>query len=475
CSAPADWSPARPLQGSSDKAVIADNPKNPPPDKSTQGLPFCPHPRKEACLSTVTTMHEPQMFLGAKGWHQERCQNLSQGSGLEHHKEPGNRQHETGQQNVPPDREHLCNPGDLELPGERQQSQQKSVDLEAEMKGGSSSRYVDLPGTGKIAVSSELLVFRSTAGVNVRMLTSGILVHLISNLSLDNPFMEVEASEYNSSSEILNNSISPRDLQLPESTVDLSGTKNDGLWSNSLSLYGSCQSFVESIEESCSVTAPLKELHEHVVSSEPASENASEEAICQSEMVAEGQTAIQELSGKMDPKSYRCSEPALMGPICVVKTEKLISTSPGAGGEELENVSVRGPGDSVSTDGKRSLSQGVKENSATILTSAEAFTQLYYLNLRCRNITQLLADENTSVRRTEATESLDLPQRAWTQRNICSEATRPLLEFGSSPFNLPPLVFPYSRHEALGALHPVGRNANLALLVLLAKNILVPT
>ena len=73
--------------------------------------------------------------------------------------------------------------------------------------------------------------------------------------------------------------------------------------SSLISLCGSCQPSVESSEESCSsLTAALKELHELlVISSKPASENASEDVICQSETVTEGHTDIKDLSERWSP------------------------------------------------------------------------------------------------------------------------------------------------------------------------------
>ena len=83
--------------------------------------------------------------------------------------------------------------------------------------------------------------------------------------------------------------------------------------------------------------------------------------------------------------------------------------------------------------------------------------------------------------------------RPETRENVCSEAAGPLLEFepptshpSSSPSFLAPLIFPaadidwilhagFTLQEALGALHRVGGNADLALLVLLGKNTVVPT
>ena len=83
--------------------------------------------------------------------------------------------------------------------------------------------------------------------------------------------------------------------------------------------------------------------------------------------------------------------------------------------------------------------------------------------------------------------------RPEAREHVCPEAAGPLLGFepstshpSPSPSFLAPLIFPaadidrilragFTLQEALGALHRVGGNADLALLVLLAKNIVVPT
>ena len=63
---------------------------------------------------------------------------------------------------------------------------------------------------------------------------------------------------------------------------------------------------MESTEESClSITAALKEVHEFLVfCSKPASESTSEDVICQSETVTEGQTGIKNLSERWSPSEH---------------------------------------------------------------------------------------------------------------------------------------------------------------------------
>uniref|UniRef100_F7GNT7 Regulator of solute carriers 1 n=1 Tax=Macaca mulatta TaxID=9544 RepID=F7GNT7_MACMU len=532
--APTDQSPAIPMQNSSEETTVAGNLEK-SAERSTQGLKFHLHTRQEASLSvTSTRMHEPQMFLGEKDWHPEN-HNLSQVSDPQQHEQAGNEQYEVAQQKASHDQEYLCNIGDLELPEERQQNQHKIVDLEATMKGNGLPQNVDLPSTKKsippsgcsgcsnsetlmeidIAEQSLVTVLNSTGRQNANVKNIGAL-----DLTLDNPLMEVETSKCNPSSEILNDSISTQDLQSPETNVEISGTNKEyGHCSSSPSLCGSCQPSVESAEESCSsIAAALKELHELlVVSSKPASENTSEEVICQSETIAEGQTSIKDLSERWTQNEHltgteQCPQVSFHQTVSVsMKTEKLTVTSSDTGIEAVESGNFRSLGDGLSTDeeGVPKSRESINKNSSVTVTSAKTSNQLH-CTLGVEISPKLLAGEEDALNQTsEQTKSLssnfilvkDLGQgiqnsvtdRPETTENVCPEASRLLLEYepptshpSSSPAILPPLIFPaadidrilragFTLQEALGALHRVGGNADLALLVLLAKNIVVPT
>ncbi|XP_044770323.1 regulatory solute carrier protein family 1 member 1 isoform X2 [Neomonachus schauinslandi] len=534
-SAPADQSPAIPLQNSSEEAIVADNMEK-SAERSTQGLRSHLHTRQQASVSVTTTrMQEPPGFLGEKGWRPEN-QNLHQVNGLQQHKEPGNEQHGVEQQKALNDREHLCNAEDFELLGERQQNQQRSVDLESTMKEDRLRQNADPPGTEESTLpsgwfgSSKSETFMEVDTVEeslVTMLNSADGQHAsvknigASALTLDNPLMEVETSKCNPSSEILSNSVCTQDLQLPDSNVEMSGTsKEDGDCSPSLSLCGSSQPSVESAEESCSsLTAALKELHELlVISSKPASENISGEVICQSEMVTEGQTVTKDLSERWTQSEHLTaaqneehSQVTFHQTISVsVRAEKLPDTSTGAGVDAVENSTVRDPGDGLVTD-KESVPkprESGKESSSATLASAKTSNQSH-CTLGVDIPRKPLAGEEDAVSHTsEQAKSLSnfilvqdlgpgtqkpVPDRPETREDVCPEAAGPLLEFepppsqpASSPSILPPLIFPtadidrilragFTLQEALGALHRVGGNADLALLVLLAKNIVVPT
>ena len=190
-------------------------------------------------------MQEPQRLISENGWHPE-YQYLSQVNGLQQHEEPKNEQHEVIQQNAPHDQEHLYNRGDLERLGEKQQNQQRRVDLEATMKGDSLQQNGDLPGTEKNILPSGCFgCSNSETLVEVDTVEQSLVAVLISagsqntnvknigasDLTLDNPLMEVETSECNLSPEMLSNSISTQDLQLLESNVEMSGTNKE---------YGNC-------------------------------------------------------------------------------------------------------------------------------------------------------------------------------------------------------------------------------------------
>lgn len=525
CASSADQGPTMPLQNSPKEAIVTDNLET-SAERSTQGLNSHLHIRQEVSVTT-TRMQEPQRFLGEKGWHPE-CQNLSQANGLQQHEEPGIEQHKVVRQNVPHDQEHLCNTGDLEVLGERQQSQQKSVGVEATMKGDGLQQILGLPGaqssrpSGCFDCSSTetlmevdvieqppLAVLHSAGGQNASVINISA-----SDLPSDNPLMEVDTSKCNPSSETSSSSLSTQNSQPPESNVEMSGTNEDyGNRSPSVSLCGGCQPSVESAEESCSsVTAALKELQGLLVtSSKPASENTSEEVVCQSQTVTEGQIGFGILSERWI-QSEQCSQVSFHHTTSVsVKTGKFTDTSTGTGIEDVESINLRGPADGLlpDTEGVPRSRESVNESDSVTQSSAKTSNQLHCA-LGVEISPKLLTGKEVALNQTsEQTKSLssdfilvkDLGQgiqnpvtdRPETREDVCPEAAGPVVEFepptscpSSSPSILPPLIFPaadidrilragFTLQEALGALQQVGGNADLALLILLAKNIVVPT
>lgn len=524
----ADQCPAMPLHNSSEEAVVAGNLEK-SAERSIQGLKFCLHTRQEASLSvTATRMHEPQVAVGEKSWPPEN-QTLSQVSGIQPHEEPENKPHEAVQLDAPHDQEHLCDMRDLlELPEERQQDQQE-IYLEATMKADGLQQSVDLTSTKESSLlsgcfgcldSETLMEIDVVEQSLVAVLNSAGSTQSIGacDLPSGNPLMEVEASECTTSSESLDSSVSTQESQPPESNAEGSGTNNEyGSCSPSLSLRGSCERSVESAEESCSsVTAALKELHELlVISNKPASESTSEEVISQSEKGAKGQTGIKGFSEKWTQNEHlshseQCPQvPFYQARSVSAETENL-GTVPRTGIEGVGNTNFRGPDDGLLAD-KESVPKSKEsgsESSCVTVPSAESSNQLH-CTLGAEISSKLVAGEEDALSQTsEQTKSSpssfilvkDLGQggqnpiaaRPETRENVCPEAARlflelePLTSHPSSPCILPPLVFPatdidrilragFTLQEALGALHRVGGNADLALLVLLAKNIVVPT
>ncbi|XP_047395970.1 regulatory solute carrier protein family 1 member 1 isoform X2 [Sciurus carolinensis] len=527
----ADQCPAMPLHNSSEEAIVAGSLEK-SAERSTQVLKFSLHTRQESSLSvTATRMHEPQVAVGEMCWPPEN-QNLSQLSSIQPHEDPEDEPHEVVQQDAPRDQVHLCDMGDLlEHPKERQQDQQ--TNLEATMKGDGLQQSVDLTSAKESFLPSgcfgcsdsetmmdidvgepSLVAVLSSAGRQKASTKSIGACALPSGC----PLVQVGTSERDPSPESLNDSVSTQDSQPPESSGERSGTNNEyGNFSPSLSLCGSCEPSVESAEESCSsITAALKELHELlVISNKPASESTSEEVSCQSEKGAKGQTGIKGFSERWTQiehlsHSEECGQASLYQARSVSVETENVGTAPETGIEGVGNTNSGGPDDGLLADKERvpkSKESGSKSSCVTI-TSAESSNQLHCTS-GVEISSKLVAGEEDALSQTsEQTKSLpfsfilvkDLDQgvrnpitaRPETRENVCPEATRPFLELEpltshpSSPSILPPLVFPatdidrilragFTLQEALGALHRVGGNADLALLVLLAKNIVVPT
>lgn len=529
-SALAAQGPATHVQNSPREATVSDHLEKSPAERSTQSLQSRLHTRQEVSVTT-TRAQETQRFLGEGGWH-PACQDPSPVTGLQQHE-----QHEVVPQNVPHDQERLCIMGDLELLGERQQNQPKSDGAEAPMKGEGLQQNADLPCTRRSGLPSErcdcsdsetLMEVDTAEQALVAVLSSadgqGADVQNVSasDAALDNPSMEVETSKCNTSSEMLSNPISTQNLQFPGHSVEMSGISKEGRsCSPSVSQCGSGQPCAEAAEGPCSsITAALKELHGLLVtSSKPASENTSEEVNCQSKTVTEGQTGFGIFSERWTQneqltatQSEQCSQVSFRQAISAsTKMEKFTDTSTGSGIEDVENTNFRGPGDGLLTDkkGVPESREPVNDSSSVPLASDKMSNQLH-CTLGVEISPGLLAGEEGALNQTsEQTKSLssdfilvkDLGQgtqhpvtdRPETREDVCPEATGPLREFEpptsyppSSPSILPPFVFPaadidrilragFTLQEALGALHRVDGNADLALLILLAKNIVVPT
>ncbi|KAL6052212.1 hypothetical protein STEG23_010317 [Scotinomys teguina] len=508
---PADQNPAMPLHNSSEETFVADNPEK-SAEGRTQGLRVYLHTRQDTSFSlTMTGMHEPQEFVEEKNWHPEN-QIPSQVNGLQHHREPPRG---SGQQSVPRDQECLCETEDLELNEENQQDQEKNVDLKAVMKGDDLQTNAHLLSPEKSLLASEYCsclcsetlmevdtveqslaaVCSSTGRQNASVKSPGA-----SHLTSDNPLMEVQTGQCTPSCESIEHSILTQDLQPPEDNVEMSVMESKDSRSNSSPLSDHGQPSVEAAEEFCSsVTVALKELHDLlVISCKPALENAPEDVTCRSEMEAESQTDILALLGRRSQNEHLIpsdQDPQVSCHQATSESEKtdIIGTAPCAGIEDEAYTSFRGLGNSLS-DSREVVPrprESVRKNCSVAITSAKPSDESHCTSGVEMSPTFAVGEEGTHSQPSEHTQDpgTDEPETS----DVCPGAALPFCGLDppatqslSSPSALQPFIFPaadvnrilgagFTLQEALGALHRVGGNADLALLVLLAKNIVVPT
>ncbi|XP_051028035.1 regulatory solute carrier protein family 1 member 1 isoform X2 [Acomys russatus] len=507
----ADQSPARPLRHSSEEALAAGNVES-SAERRTQGLRVSLHTRQGDSLPLTTTgMHEPQGFVEGRSWHPVNP-NPSQVSGLQQHTDAGSGQREAGQQSAPRDQECLCDTEDLELHEENQQDQEEIVNLEAVMKGElQTNAHLPCTETSLLAlgrcscsysetlmevdtIEQSLVAACSSKGRQNAMVKSPGVSHPTS----DSPLMEVETPQYSPSCELVGHPILSQGLQPPEDTVEMSTMDSkDGSSSSPLSGHG--QPSVESAEEFCpSVTVALKELHELlVISCKPASEGAPEDTACQSETGAESQTNVLDLSGRTAQSEHLILIDQYPQVSCLQATSELekteiTGTTPCAGIEDEVSTSLRGLGDGLSPDQEGGLgsTESIRKSCSVAITTAKPSDQLHCTS-GVEIFPKLAAGEGDHSQPSEHVQTLgtDRPET----NDVCPGAAPPLhgvdsraAQPSSAPSTLPPFIFPaadvdrilgagFTLQEALGALHRVGGNADLALLVLLAKNIVVPT
>ncbi|GAB1289183.1 Regulatory solute carrier protein family 1 member 1 [Apodemus speciosus] len=491
----AEQSLAMPLHNSSEEAFVTGNLET-SAEERTQGLRVYLHTRQGTSLSLMTTgMHEPQILVEEKSWHPEN-QTPSKENGLEQHREAERVQPEVGPQCVPHEQECLCDTEDLGL-------HEGVVSLEAVVKG-ELQRSTHLPSaeggcpaSGPCSCScSEALMEVDTAEQSLVAMCSSagrqdavIRSPGVSHLTSDHPSMEVETAQSDPTCERVEHSILTRNSQHPEDNVEMSTMDNkDDSSSSPLSGHG--QPSMESAEEFCSsVTVALKELHELlVISCKPASEDSPEDITCQSEIGAESQTSVSDLTGRrahsehlipshQDPQGS-CHQAASESE----KTEIV---------EDGVSTSFGGLGDGLSPGREGVPISTVMKSCSAAITSAKLSEQL-----PCTSGVQVLpelaaGDESARSQPSEHVQNPG-PDRPETS-SVCPGAElpfsgldQPSTQSLSTPSALPPCSFPaadvdrilgagFTLQEALGALHRVGGNADLALLVLLAKNIVVPT
>lgn len=492
-----------PLHNSSEEAFVTDNLEK-SAEKRTQGLRVYLHTRQDASFSLTTAgMHEPQISVEEKSWHPEN-QTPSQVSGLQQHRETASVQHAPGPQNVPHDQECLCDTEDLEL-------HEEVVSLEAVMKVDELQRNAHLPSAEKglpasglcgcscsealmevdAAEQSLVAMCSSTGRKDATVKSPGV-----SHLASDNPTMEVETSQCNPSCDCLEHSILTRDLQLPEDNVEMSTVDNKDD-SSSSPLSGHSQPSLESAEEFCSsVTVALKELHELlVISCKPASEDSPEGITCQSELGAESQTSGSDLTGRRAQSEHLTPSdqyPQVSYHQAISESEKkeTVGTTPCAVIEDETSTSFGGLSDGLSPGrGVPRPTESVRKTCSVTITSAKLSEQL-----SCTSSVEIspelaAGEEGANSQPSEHVQNPG-PERLETRNPGAglpfSGLDQPTTQSLSTPSALPPVIFPaadvdrilgagFTLQEALGALHRVGGNADLALLVLLAKNIVVPT
>lgn len=503
----ADQSPAMPLHHSSEEAFIAGNVEN-SAERRTQGLRVSFHTRQGASLSLTTTgIHEPHGFVEEKSWHPENP-NPSQVNSLQQHRDTG-----SGQQSTLCDQECLCDIDNLELHEENHQDQEEIVNLEAVMKDELQTN-AHLPLTEKSCLAlghcscsySETLMEVDTIEQSLVAVCSSksrqkamVKSPEVSHPTSENPSMEVETPQCNPSCECVEHPILSQDLQPPEDTVEMS-TMDDKDDSSSSTLSSHGQPSVESAEEFCpSVTVALKELHELlVISCKPASDGAPEDTACQSETGAESQTSVLDLSGRraqsehLIPTDQYPQVPCLRATSESEKTE-VTGTAPCAGIEDEVSTSFRGLDDGLSPgrEGVPRSTESIRKSCSVAITTAKPSDQLHCTSGVEISPKLAAGEEGAHGQSSEYVQNLgtDRPET----NNVCPGIVPPLhgldshaAQLSSPPSALPPFIFPaadvdrilgagFTLQEALGALHRVGGNADLALLVLLAKNIVVPT
>ncbi|XP_067422365.1 protein DDI1 homolog 2 isoform X1 [Emydura macquarii macquarii] len=341
--------------------------------------------------------------------------------------------------------------------------------------------------------------------------------------------MEVESSKHDSSLSVFSsNPVSTSDLLQPESNVEMTGicTALPNLSAeNSSSSSGIHQlnnDTAASTEEPClSLTAALKELHELLVINREGDSLIfmSEEDVCQPETVLEEQMECQELSDDEhesgDPESGDLNSSFRMVMPEHVTPKGLAGAPSCASG--IENVTIKVLNRSQSTVEKVALEiQKSSSKSNSVILSSVATPDQLQTTEQAEILPERLVNDQVPTRQIlelnrshspELTLEEDVPQDAQTLITGVSEITdcssnpedprppcglvEPLLcppisdlELSSRVPLLP--VFPaadidqilcagFTLREALEALEQADGNANLALLILLAKNIVVPT
>ncbi|CAM5166353.1 unnamed protein product [Eretmochelys imbricata] len=348
-------------------------------------------------------------------------------------------------------------------------------------------------------------------------------------LNVDCSLMQIESSKHDSSFSVFSsNPVSTSDLLQPETNVEMTAicTELPNLSaedsSSSPDIHQVNGDTAASTEEPClSLTAALKELHELLVINSKGNSVIfmSEEDTGQPETILEEQMECKELSDdereSVDPESgdlnssFHTVMPEHANP------EGLAGAPSYAMGIENASIKVLTSSQSIVEKDALEIQKSSSKSNSVILSSVATFDQLQstepaeILPERLVN-DQVPASQTLELDRSrspELTVEEDVPKDAQSLLTEVSEITdsssnpedprppcglvEPLLCPPVSDLELhsrlPPLpVFPaadisqilcagFTVREALEALEQAGGNANLALLFLLAKNIVVPT
>uniref|UniRef100_A0A674KBI4 Regulator of solute carriers 1 n=2 Tax=Terrapene triunguis TaxID=2587831 RepID=A0A674KBI4_9SAUR len=348
-------------------------------------------------------------------------------------------------------------------------------------------------------------------------------------LNLDCSLMQVESSKHDPSVSVFSsNPVSTSDLLQPETNVEMTAVctelpnlsaENSSSSSDIRQLNGDTAASTE--EPSLSLTAALKELHELLVINSKGDSVIfmSEEDTGQPETVLEEQMECKELSDdeheSVGPESGDLNSSFHMVMPEHVNPEGLAGAPSYAMG--IENASIKVLTSSQSTVEKDALEiqKSSSKSDSVILSSVATFDQLQSTEQaeilpECLVNDRVPASQTLELNRSrspELTVEDDVPRDAQSLLTEVSEISDsssnpedPRPPYGLvEPLLCPPIsnlelrsraaplpVFPaadinqilragFTMREALEALEQAGGNANLALLFLLAKNIVVPT
>lgn len=413
--------------------AAATDPQEPPPAGRSAHSPRSPHTRWESSLlGTATRMQEPWDSPGG-GFRCPERQGPSEGGGRLPHRGAGSEQRETA-----PGQGHL----------------HSTEDLDAQLRGRGD---MGAAATACSCSDSETLMEVAEPDPAGREEAGGKSVDGPALGPDDLPMeVEVEASEGG-------RSVPESRVAMSESRVAVSGT-SDG-----------CQPSAESAEESCSsLTAALKELHGLLVISSKTTasgSNTSEEITRRPEAGAEDRSSGGDRSQRRAQSEQRARSSIATAAAAGTQAAQSMDLGASGGGLSIAKAGVSESGEPVTEGGSVAPASPQMSRQPQSTLSAE---------MPPAPAAEEAEEEEGALGHTcEPAGWASSGSGLARDPGQGTQAAGPRLE-------LPTPVFPaadierilragFTLQEALGALHRVGGNADLALLVLLAKNIVVPT